>query len=130
LFISPVGCELNKRACDSAAGPINVDLSFTFGHASKQTPHVIHFESSYDHWRFFSGIRGPGPRSYVPSIGTQALICFNASNILSRSTIKSRTTGNVFIGAKRIGCSNWSTRAAHDWRASPLITMEHAPHTS
>src|SRR5690625_6650398 len=65
------------------------DLSLTFGHASKQTPHVIHLESSYAHSRFFSGIRGPGPKSCVPSIGIQALICLSASNITSRSTIRS-----------------------------------------
>src|SRR5690625_5267015 len=44
--------------------------------------------------------------------------------------IKSRTTGNVDIGSKRTGCSNWSTNAEHDLRAYPLITIEHAPHTS
>src|SRR5690625_4671194 len=106
------------------------DLSFTFGHASKQTPHVIHLESSYAHSRFFSGIRGPGPKSCVPSIGIQALICLSASNITSRSTMRSRTTGNVLIGAKRIGCSKLSTNVAQDCLAVPLITIEQAPQTS
>src|SRR5699024_11995652 len=46
LFISPVGCALNKRACDNAAGPMKSDLSFTFGHASKHTPHVIDRKST------------------------------------------------------------------------------------
>src|SRR5699024_12565 len=132
LFISPVGLALNKRAWDNAAGPINVApfLSFTFGQASKHTPHVIHFDSSYAHCRFFSGILGPGPISYVPSIGTHALICFNTSNIFSRFTIISRKTGNVVIGSNRINCTKLSTSVAQDCRAVPLITIEQTPHTS
>src|SRR3954469_24370858 len=130
LFIAPVGCALNKRTCDNGAGPIKSDLLFTFGQASKQTPHVIHFESSYAHWRFLSGIRGPGPKSYVPSIGIHAFTFFNESNIRLLSTCKSRTTGNVLIGSKRIGCSSWSTIAEQDWRGFPLITIEQAPQTS
>src|SRR5699024_9186596 len=101
-----------KRAWESAAGPINDDLSFTLGQASKQTPQVIHLDNSYAHCCFSCGTRGPGPKSYVPSIGTQALICFKASNIFSRSTYKSRMTGKVVIGSSRIGCSKLSTNAA------------------
>src|SRR5699024_4750902 len=91
---------------------------------------ILLFDSSYAHCRFFSGFLGPGPISYVPSIGSHALICFNASNIFSRFTIRSRTTGNVVIGSNRIGCSKLSTSVAQDCRAVPLITIEQAPHTS
>ena len=51
LFIAPVGCALYKRTSERNAGPIKFDLLFTFGHASRHTPHVIHFESSYAHCR-------------------------------------------------------------------------------
>src|SRR5699024_10462184 len=92
-LISLVGCAVNNLACESADGPISDDLSFTLGQASKQTPQVIHLDNSYADCCFSCGTRGPGPKSYVPSIGTQALICFKASNIFSRSTYKSRMTG-------------------------------------
>src|SRR5699024_8166929 len=129
-FIAPVGWALYKRGRDSANGPIKFDLSFTFGQASKQTPQVMHLDNSYAHCCFFSGMRGPGPISYVPSIGIDDLIWFKEGNMRSRSTIKSRTTGNVDIRSKRMGCSNSSTSVAQDCRAVPLITIEQAPHTS
>lgn len=106
LCIAPVGCALNKRTCESGAGPIKFDLLLTFGQASKHTPHVIHLDSSYAHCRLRSGMRGPGPKSYVPSIGIHAFTFFNESNMRLRSTCKSRMTGNVRIGSKRIGCSS------------------------
>jgi hypothetical protein len=43
---------------------------------------------------------GPGPRmpkSYVPSIGIHAFIRFKLSNILERSTCKSRITGTPVV---------------------------------
>src|SRR5699024_7201004 len=49
LFIAPVGRALYNRGSDKSAGPIKFDLSLTFGQASRQTPHVIHLESSYAH---------------------------------------------------------------------------------
>src|SRR5579875_1220197 len=85
LFIAPVGCALNNRTCPKTNGPIKFVLLLTFGHASKQTPQVIHLDNSYAHWRFVSAIRGPGPKSYVPSIGIHALTFFKESNILLRS---------------------------------------------
>src|SRR5690625_689622 len=45
-------------------------------------------------------------------------------------SMRSRTTGNVLIGAKRIGCSKLSTNVAQDCLAVPLITIEQAPQTS
>src|SRR5215213_5286158 len=66
---------------------------------------------------------GPVPRSYVPSIGTHALARL-------RSTNRSRTSGNLVIGSSVIGCSSLSTKAEHDCRVLPLISIVQAPHTS
>src|SRR5690606_6357181 len=128
--IAPVGWALNSRTWEIAAGPMKVERSLTFGHASRHTPQVMHLDSSYAHWRLCSGMRGPGPRSYVPSMGIHALTRLSASNIRERSTIRSRTTGNVFIGESRIGHSSLSTSAEQAWRGLPLMTIEQAPHTS
>ncbi|MNF04159.1 hypothetical protein D3C80_2036100 [compost metagenome] len=43
---------------------------------------------------------------------------------------RSRTTGKVFIGSIRTGCSRLSISAAQACRGLPLITIEQAPHTS
>src|SRR5450432_681644 len=75
-------------------------------------------------------MRGPAPRSYVPSTGTHAFTAFRFSKITLRSTAKSRTTGNLVSGSTRIGCSSWSTRAEQAMRALLLMTMAHDPHTS
>ena len=40
----PVGCELKSTTCAIAAAPMNALLSFTWGHASRQQPHVMHCE--------------------------------------------------------------------------------------
>src|SRR5699024_8656698 len=85
LFISPVGRELNNLACDSAAGPIKSFLELTLGQASKHTPQLIHFESSYATRPLFSGIPSPRPTPYVPSVGVQDFIWFNASIQQSRA---------------------------------------------
>src|SRR5699024_38686 len=106
LVIEPVRCTLNDLICEIASPPTKSLFLVTFGLPSKHTPHVIHLHTSHAVRRFFSGIRGPGPRSYVPSIGTHAFIRFKLSNILLRSTCKSRITGNVLIGSNFIGCSN------------------------
>jgi len=37
----PVGCELNKRTCPIAAGPMKLECSLTCGHASRHDPHVM-----------------------------------------------------------------------------------------
>src|SRR5699024_11439163 len=80
--------------------------------------------------RFFSGILGPGPRSYVPSMGTQALTRLRLSNMNERSTWRSFTTGNVDIGSSLIGWSSLSTSAVQYCLALPLMTIEQAPQTS
>src|SRR5699024_4938545 len=103
LLIRPVGCKLNKRTCEIGAAAIKSDLSLTVGHTSKHTPHVIHLDNSKAARLCFSGIRAPDPKSYVPSIGTQAFTRFKISNIRERSTCKSLTIGNVLIGSNVIG---------------------------
>ena len=50
-----------------------------------------------------------------------------------RSTTRSRTSGNLVIGSIVIGSpfgESTSTSAEHACRTRPLITIEHAPHTS
>ncbi len=66
----------------------------------------------------------------MPSMGTQALTFFSDSNIRCRSTIRSRTSGNLVIGSRVTGCSSWSMSAVQAWRTLPFITMLQAPHTS
>src|SRR5437588_12585448 len=70
-------------------------------------------------------MRGPGPRSYEPSISIQALTRFRWLNISERSTTRSRTFGNFRIGSSVMGLcgSRLSTSAEHDWRARPLMTI-------
>src|SRR5699024_10467731 len=106
LVIEPVGCKLNNLTCEIACAPTKSLFLVTFGQTSKHTPHVIHLDYSYVVCCFLPCIRGPVPRSYVPSIGTHAFIRFKLSIILLRSTCKSRITGNVLIGSNFIGCSN------------------------
>src|SRR5699024_6566386 len=106
LVILPFGCKLNNLTCEICAAPMKSDLELTFGHTSKHTLHDIHLDNSYATCRFFSGILGPGPKSYVPSIGTHALTRFKLSNMNERSTCRSRTIGKVLIGSNLIGCSN------------------------
>ena len=90
----------------------------------------MHFESSYAYARSDSAMRGPGPRSYVPSMGTQAFTRFSDSNIEPRSTERSRTTGNFASGSSFTGCSSESINAVHAIRATPLTRIAHDPHTS
>ena len=75
-------------------------------------------------------MRGPGPRSYVPSIGTQAFTRFSDSNIEPRSTERSRTTGNLARGSSFTGCASESINAVQAIRATPLTRMAHDPQTS
>src|SRR5712664_289832 len=63
-------------------------------------------------------------------MGIQALTRRRASNILPRSTVRSRTSGNFFIGCKLIGCASWSISAEQACRTLPLITMVQGPQTS
>src|SRR6266478_6093157 len=58
-------------------------------------------------------------------MGIQALTRRSASNILPRSTVRSRTSGNFFIG-----CKSLSIRAEHACRTLPLITIVQEPQTS
>src|SRR5271154_5418280 len=75
-------------------------------------------------------MRGPGPRSYVPSIGTQAFTALRFSKITLRSVARSRTTGNLENGSRRTGCSRLSIRAEQAMRARPLMSMAQDPQTS
>src|SRR5580700_2386154 len=75
-------------------------------------------------------MRGPAPRSYVPSIGTQAFTALRFSKITLRSTARSRTTGNLENGSSRRGSARWSISAEQARRALPLISMAHEPQTS
>src|SRR5689334_15322235 len=99
----PVGCVLNKRTCEIAAAPTNPVDSLNWGHASMQQQHEIQRDSGYANSCSTGDIRGPGPRSYVPSTGTQALTLFKFSNSTLRSTAKSRITGNLLNGSSLIG---------------------------
>src|SRR5258706_13687187 len=75
-------------------------------------------------------MRGPAPRSYVPSIGTHALTALRFSKITLRSVARSRMTGNFENDSSRIGCSRLSINAEQAMRARPLISMAHDPQTS
>src|SRR5579863_8284075 len=75
-------------------------------------------------------MRGPAPRSYVPSIGTQALTAFRFSKITLRSVARSRTMGNLENGSSLTGCSRLSISAEQAMRARPLISMAQEPQTS
>src|SRR6267378_3777889 len=63
-------------------------------------------------------------------MGIQALTRRRASNILPRSTVRSRTSGNFFIGCKLIGCASLSISAEQACRTLPLITIVQEPQTS
>src|SRR5499425_3748488 len=63
-------------------------------------------------------------------MGIQALTRLRDSNMNWRSTARSRTTGNLVIGSRRMGCSRLSTSAEHAIFTFPLITMAHEPQTS
>ena len=130
LFISPVGWALNRRTCEIAAGPMKLLLSLTFGQASRQTPQVMHLDSSYAHCRFDSGHARTRTEVVRAVDRNPRFDAFQRIEHALRSTIRSRTTGNVLIGSSRIGCSSLSISAVHAWRGLPLITIEQAPHTS
>src|SRR5450432_105054 len=71
--------------------------------------------------------------SYVPSIGTHALIFFRSLKSRLRSTHRSRTSGNLLIGSSVIGspgAPSLSTSAEQDCRTRPLISIVQAPQTS
>src|SRR5581483_4603984 len=113
-----------------AAAPTNPVCSLNCGHTSMQQQHEMQREYGYASSWSFGEMRGPGPRSYVPSTGTQALTRFRFSNSTLRSTARSRTTGNLLKGSMRMGCSNLSTSAEHAICALPLMSMAHDPQTS
>src|SRR5690606_39656142 len=46
LFMAPVGWELNSRTWLITKGPMKLEREFTLGHASRQTPQVMHLDSS------------------------------------------------------------------------------------
>src|SRR5262249_53226163 len=73
------------------------------------------------------------PRSYDPSSWIHAFTRFSDSNMLARSTMRSRTTGNFVIGSSTMG-SPWgdtrSTSVLHAWRTWPLTSLVQAPPTS
>src|SRR5437867_2804254 len=75
-------------------------------------------------------MRGPAPKSYVPSTGTQAFTRFRFSKITLRSTVRSRTIGNLLKGSTWIGWSSLSTSAEQAMRAFPLMSMAQEPQTS
>src|SRR2546427_1295945 len=75
-------------------------------------------------------MRGPGPRSYVPSTGTHAFTRLRFSNSTLRSVARSRTMGNFESGSSRIGCSRFSPHAEQAMPALPLMSMAHDPQTS
>src|SRR6202034_1269773 len=112
------------------AAPTKPVSSLNCGQASMQQQQEMQREMGYATSCASGDRRGPGPRSYVPSIGTQALTVFKFSKSTLRSTARSRTTGNLENGSRRIGCSRLSINAEHAMRARPLINMAHEPHTS
>src|SRR5882672_8671721 len=63
-------------------------------------------------------------------MGIQALTRRRASNILPRSTVRSRTRGNFFIGCKLTGWASLSISAEQACRTLPLITIVQEPQTS
>jgi len=103
LVSGPVGWRFLRIACPTAAGPMNAEWSLYCGQASRQQPQVMQRESAYAYCCASSVMRGPGPTSYVPSIGTQARTRFRFSNMRLRSTARSRTTGNFENGSSLIG---------------------------
>src|SRR5579872_543982 len=95
-----------------------------------QQQHEMQRESGYARSCSAAVIRGPAPRSYVPSTGTHALTALRFSKITLRSTARSRTIGNFENGSSFTGCSRLSMRAEHAIRARPLISIAHEPQTS
>src|SRR6267143_6608268 len=63
-------------------------------------------------------------------MGIHARTRFKASNIFCRSTERSRTRGNFFIGCSVTGCSSRSIRAEQACRTLPLTFMVQEPQTS
>src|SRR6267143_7017038 len=63
-------------------------------------------------------------------MGIHARTRFKASNIFCRSTERSRTRGNFFIGCSVMGCSSLSIRAEQACRTLPLTFMVQEPQTS
>src|SRR6266404_9012725 len=126
----PVGWVLKSRTCEMAAAPTNPVDSLNCGQASIQQQQEMQRESGYDSSCSSTVRRGPGPRSYVPSTGTQALTFFRFSKSTLRSTERSRTSGNFDSGSSLMGWSYLSSRAEQAMRALPLISMAQEPQTS
>ena len=128
----PVGCTLKRRAWLIGAGADEVGLVVVLGHASRQQPQVMqvrqHVASTA--WSARATDAGPGPRSWVPSMGIHAFTCLRASNIRCGPPMRSRTSGNFFIGSRVIGCSSSSTSAEQACRALPLMIIVQVPQTS
>src|ERR1700733_10630050 len=126
----PVGCVLNNRTCAMVAAPTNPVSSLNWGQASMQQQQEMHRERGYAASCSSADMRGPAPRSYVPSIGTHAFTAFRFSKITLRSTARSRTTGNLENGSSFTGCSRLSIRAEQAMRARPLMSIAQEPQTS
>src|SRR6476469_10514514 len=112
------------------AAPTKPVAGVTWGHTSRHRQHEIQRESGYISSCCSGAMRGPGPRSYVPSTGTQAFTRFRFSKSTLRSTARSRITGKRDKGSRRTGCSNLLIRDEHAMAAFPLISMAHDPQTS
>src|ERR1700691_3812353 len=95
-----------------------------------QQQHEMQFDKGYDCSWASIVTRGPGPRSYMPSIGTQAFTFFKFSTSTLRSTDRSRMTGNLDNASSLIGWSRWSSNAEQAMRARPLISMAQEPQIS
>src|SRR5207248_3008464 len=63
-------------------------------------------------------------------MGTQARTRLSASNIFCRSTVRSRTSGNFFIGWSVTGSLSLSIKAEQACRTLPLMIIVQDPHTS
>src|SRR2546423_1184078 len=63
-------------------------------------------------------------------MGTQARTRLSASNIFGRSPVRSRTSGNFFIGCRVMGRVSLSINAEQACRTLPLMTIVQDPHTS
>src|SRR5882724_11486630 len=113
-----------------AAAPTNPVSSLNCGQTSMQQQQEMQFESGYASSCASMVMRGPAPRSYVPSTGTHAFTAFKFSNKTLRSTARSRTIGNLENGSNLIGCSSLSTSAEQAMRALPLISMAQEPQIS
>src|SRR5579859_4733380 len=112
------------------AAPTNPVCSLNCGQTSIQQQQEMQRDRGYASSCSSMFTRGPGPRSYVPSTGTQAFTRFRFSKSTLRSTARSRITGKRDKGSRRTGCSNLLISDEHAIAAFPLISMAQEPQTS